>query len=241
MTLTILDTETDFDREAAARVTKQVLIKPDSLLGLVTGNTPINIYNWMVKFHKELGIDYSRAKTCNVDEYAGIAAADRQSCRYRIDQQLLKQINIKYENTYVPDGMTQPQENELKTFKEKVESFGGVDLQILSIGTNGHIAFNEPLTPFDSTYYIAPISQGTIEAKAAMFGGPENVPRYGLTMGIRDIMAARKIMLVAKGSSKAPVIKKILSGIVSTEVPASVVLLHPNLEIIIDRLAAADL
>ena len=240
MTYTVLDTETDFDREVALRVTKQVLLKPDSLIGLATGTTPLNIFDWLIKMHKELGIDYSRAKTCNLDEYVGIAAGDPQSCRYRIDQQLLKKINIKYENTYVPNGMTQPIEAELKTFKEKVESFGGIDLQILSIGTNGHIAFNEPGTPFDTTYRIAPIAQSTIDAKASMFGEPEKVPRFGITMGIRDIMAVRKILLVAKGNNKAPVIKKILNGELTIDVPATVVLLHPNVEIIVDREAAGS-
>ena len=238
MTLTILDNEADFDREVALRVSKQVLMKPDSLLGLATGNTTLNIFTWMIKHHKELGIDYSKAKTCNLDEYIGIAASDSRSCRYRIDQSLLKHINIKYENTYVPNGLTQPPEAELKVFRETVEAFGGIDLQILSIGTNGHIAFNEPGTPFDSTYRIAPISENTVEAKKGLFGGRESVPRFGLSMGIRDIMAAKKILLVAKGSSKAPVIKKILSGVITTDIPASVVLLHPNLEIILDPQAA---
>ena len=238
MTLTVLDTEADFDREVAMRVTKQVLIKPESLLGLATGSTPLNIFDWIIKFHKELGIDYSKVKTCNLDEYVGVAASAKESCRYRIDEQLLKKINIRYENTYVPNGMTQPIEAELKAFKEKVEGFGGIDLQILTIGTNGHIAFNEPGTPFDTTYRIAPISQSTIDAKASMFGGPEKVPRFGITMGIRDIMAARKILLVAKGRSKAPVIKKILSGELTIDVPATVVLLHPNVEIIVDREAS---
>jgi glucosamine-6-phosphate deaminase len=238
MTLTILDTENDFDREAAMRVTRQILIKPDSLIGLATGNTTLNIYGWMVKFHKELGIDYSRAKTCNLDEYVGIAADDSRGCRYRIDQTLLKHINIKYENTYVPNGLTQPPEKELEVFRKTVEGFGGIDLQVLSIGANGHIAFNEPGTPFDSTYRIAPISQNTVEDKARLFGGPDKVPRHGLSMGIRDIMSARKIMLVAKGSAKAPIIQKIMSGVMTTDVPATVLLLHPDLEIVVDRQAA---
>ena len=239
MTLTILDTESDFDREVAVRATKQVLLKPDSLIGLATGNTTLNIFSWMIKFHRELGIDYSKAKTCNLDEYVGVAANDSRSCRYRVNQSLLSHINIKYDNTYVPNGLTQPPEQELKVFKETVEGFGGIDLQILSIGENGHIAFNEPGTPFDTTYRIAPIAQSTVEAKADLFGGRESVPRYGLTMGIRDIMAARKIILVAKGSNKAPIMKKVLNGVLTTDVPASVLLLHPNLEIVIDRLAAA--
>ena len=238
MTVKILEAENDFDREAASRVTAQILLKPDSLIGLATGTTTLNLFDWMVKFHKEFAVDYSRVKTCNLDEYVGLAPEDKRSCRYRIDQSLLKRVNIRYENTYVPNGITEPPEQELRVFKETVEKFGGMDLLILSIGENGHIAFNEPGTPFDSTYRIAPIAQSTIEAKAAFFGGQENVPRYGLTMGIRDIMMARKILLVAKGSNKAQIIKNILSGVLTVENPASVLILHPNLEIVIDRQAA---
>ena len=238
MKITIMDTETDFDREAAVRVTRQVLLKPDSLIGLATGTTTLNLFDWMVKFHKELSVDYSNVKTCNLDEYAGLAPDDKRSCRYRIDQSLLKRVNIKYENTYVPNGMTEPPELELEVFRKTVEKFGGMDLLILSVGENGHIAFNEPGTPFDTTYRIAPIAQSTIEAKAVFFGGQENVPRYGLTMGIRDIMMARKILLVAKGGNKAQIMKKIMSGVITVDNPASVLLLHPNLEIIVDQQAA---
>ena len=234
MNITIKETEADFDREAAARMSAQVLQKPDSLLGLATGNTTLNIFECMVKLHKELGIDYSKVKTSNVDEYVGVAAEDPRSCRCRIDQSLLKQVNLKYENTYVPNGMAKP-EDELIVFKKKIEDFGGFDLVLLSIGENGHIAFNEPGTPFDSTYWIAPISDSTIKAKAAPFGGEDRVPKFGITMGIRDIMMARKILLVAKGKSKAPVIQKILSGKLTVENPSSVLILHPNLEILVDR------
>jgi len=240
MKLTVLESEQDFDREVAARVSKQILVKPDSLIGLATGDTTVNLYNWIVRFHKELGIDYSSAKTCNLDEYVGVAADDKHSCRYRIDESLLKQINIKYENTYVPNGLVEPPELELKVFKETVERFGGIDLQILSIGTNGHIAFNEPGTPFDSTYHITSISESTIEAKSAMFGGREKVPRYGITMGIKDIMAAKKILLVAKGSRKASIIRKTMRGVLTVDVPSSVLLLHPDVELIVDREAAKE-
>ena len=239
MKLTIMETEEAFDREAAMRVSRQVLINPESLIGLATGDTTKNIYAWMVKLHKELEIDYSRIKTCNLDEYVGVSGSNCSSCRYRIKESLLDHINIKPENGYVPNGLCEPSEAELGIFKERVEGFGGFDFILLGVGNNGHIAFNEPGTPFNTTYRIAPISQGTQKDKSGLFGGDVYVPKYGITMGIRDIMAAKKILLVAKGSNKATIIKKIFTGDVSVDVPASVITLHPNAEILIDRLAAA--
>ena len=239
MNLTITETETDFEREAAMRISKQVLLKPDSVIGLATGNTTNNIYEWMIKLHRELDIDYSGVKTCNLDEYVGVSGDDRCSCRYRIKEGLLKHINIKMENTYVPNGLKEPIDQELKIFEETVERFGGIDLMLLGVGDNGHIAFNEPGTPFNSIYRIAPISQSTIEAKSKMFGGRDKVPAYGISMGIRNIMVSRKILLVAKGLHKAAVIKKIMDGDVSVDVPASVLMLHPDVEILIDRSAAS--
>jgi len=237
--LSVAETETDVDREAALRVSRQVLLKPDSLIGLATGDTTVGMYHWMVRLHKELAIDYSGVKTCNLDEYVGVAESDKSSCRYRIHKDLLSHINIKPENTYVPNGLCEPPEQELQTFRETVERFGGVDLQIVGVGSNGHIAFNEPGTPFNSTYHIVPIAQSTIEAKSKMFGGRDKVPTHGISMGIRDIMSSRKILLIAKGAHKAPIIEKIINGDICMDVPASVLRLHPDVEIVIDRSAAS--
>ena len=241
MELIVVETELEFARTAAAEVSRQVIVKPESLIGLATGNTTIDIFNWMVRLHEELGIDYSRCKTCNLDEYAGVAPEAPASCRYRINEQLLGKININIENTYVPNGLCAPPEKELDVFRETVERFGGIDLQVLSIGGNGHIAFNEPGTPFESTYRIAPISDSTIRAKASLFGGEDKVPRYGITMGIKDICLAKKILLVAKGRHKAEAISKVVNGPLTEDIPATVLMLHPNLTIIVDRAAASKI
>ena len=239
MKIIITENTEAFDSEGALFFTRQVLKKPDTTFGIATGDTTYNIYALAARLHKELAVDYSHSKTCNLDEYVGVSAKDKWSCRFRIDEVLLEKINIKPENTYVPNGLCDPPERELSIFKEKIESFGGIDLLILGIGVNGHIGFNEPGTLFDSGFHIAPISAETRTAKAALFGGPEKVPKFGISMGIRDIMMAREILLVAKGRSKAEAIRSIVHGPMTTDVPASVVRVHPNLVILIDKDAAS--
>ncbi len=239
MRLIIKKTEHEVDVACAMQVAAQVTLKPNSTIGLATGNTTIGIHDEMVRAHTDFGVDYSRVKTCNLDEYVGLDAKLPSSCRYRINKGLLERINIKMENTYVPNGLTEPIENEMKTFAETVERFGGIDLQVLSIGSNGHIAFNEPGTPFESGIHLAPISQSTVKAKAELFGGEQNVPKYGISVGLRDIMMMKKILLVAKGKDKADAIFKTLAGPITTDVPSSELQLHRDLIVIIDEAAAS--
>jgi glucosamine-6-phosphate deaminase len=237
--LITIETSQSFDREAALFFTRQALKKPDSFFALATGDTTKNMYTLIANLHGELGVDYSGCKTCNLDEYVGLAKDDKRSCSYRINEVLLSKINIKMENTYVPNGLCGPPEKELEVFRDTIRRFGGIDLLILGIGNNGHIGFNEPGTPFDSTFRIAPISQNTQKDKSKMFGGEDNVPQFGITMGIRDIMMAREILLLAKGKNKADVIRQIVQGPLTEDVPATVVRLHPGLTIIIDGEAAS--
>lgn len=241
MNLWIADSAEAADREAALRITKQVLQKPDSLIGLATGDTTAPLFDWVVKLHEQLGVDYSQVRTCNLDEYVGVAAQAPESCRFRINERLLSRINIRMENTYVPDGMAASPQKELEHFQSLVRRWGGIDFQVLGVGSNGHIAFNEPGTPFESTYRLAPISDGTKKAKAAMFGGEQNVPHTGISMGIRDIMMARRILLVAKGKHKAAAIRSAVHGPLTTEAPASILMMHPCVDVVIDREAASML
>ena len=241
MRLIIKETADEFHREAAMHVTRQVLRKPDSTIGLATGNTTVGIHDWMIRFHNELSVDYSLCKTCNLDEYIGVSPDDPAGCRFRIDDGLLKHLNIKPENTYVPDGLRSPPELEADVFRDKVNAFGGIDLQIIAVGQNGHIAFNEPGTPFDSTYRIVDIPQSTVNTRAGIFGGEDKVPRLGITMGIKDIMMSGSVLLVASGSGKAEMVQRILNGPVTEDVPATVLRLHPDVTFIIDRQAASAL
>lgn len=239
MKIIIKEDAAAFDREAALALSRQALLKPDTTFGLATGDTTKNIFTLTAELHRELGVDYSLCKTVNLDEYVGVSGDDKRSCRWRINDTLLDKINIKPENTYVPDGLASPAEKELEVFKGKLELFGGIDLLVLGIGTNGHIGFNEPGTPFDSGLRLAPISEKTRRDKAALFGGEDKVPKFGISMGIRDIMMARTILLVAKGRSKAEVIRRIVNGPMDTDVPATVVRIHPELVILTDKEAAS--
>ncbi|MCL2819550.1 MAG: glucosamine-6-phosphate deaminase [Oscillospiraceae bacterium] len=231
----------EFNRKAAMQVSKQVIVKPDSTIGLATGNTTKGIHEQVVRQHSELPVDYSLAKTCNLDEYIGAAPDNPASCSYRIQNELLSHINICPENTYIPNGMSSPPELELDVFKNKIKSFGGIDLQVIAIGENGHIAFNEPGTPFESSFHIVPIPQSTAAARAVLFGGEEKVPKFGITVGIRDIMMSKKILLVASGKTKAEMVKNVVNGPVTEDVPASVLRLHPNVIFIVDSEAAAKM
>ena len=239
MTIIIKENPQAFDLEGALFFTRQALKKPDTTFGIATGETTRNMYALVAELHKKLKVDYSLCKTCNLDEYVGIAANDKRSCCYRINELLLHQINIKPENTYIPNGLSEPPEKELDTFREKIAHFGGMDFLILGIGTNGHIAFNEPGTPFDSSCHITPISEKTRKDKAFFFGGLDQVPAFGITMGIRDIMMAREILVVAKGSDKAEVIRRIVREPMTMDVPASVLRIHPALTMLIDKDAAS--
>jgi glucosamine-6-phosphate deaminase len=232
---------TEVDRLAAALVSRQVIAKPNCVLGLATGKTTEGLHREMVKGCHSLGIDYSQVATFNLDEYVGLAPDDPTSCRARINQDLLTKINIRLENTFVPDGMAKSLEQECREYERKIARHGGIDLQILSIGENGHIAFNEPGTHFGTKMRIAEISASTVEAKKGLFGTADNVPTHGITMGIRNIMQAKQILLIAKGRHKAEIIQKALFGPITERVPASVLQLHPFLTVVLDAEAAGRL
>ncbi|MFC4601199.1 glucosamine-6-phosphate deaminase [Cohnella hongkongensis] len=229
----------EVDRSAAVAVSRQVLRKPDCVLGLATGNTTEGLFRRMVELHRELDLDYSRVTTFNLDEYVGLAPTDPISCRARVKQSLLQGLNIRDENVFVPNGIARSLEQECKDYEASIRARGGIDLQILSIGENGHIAFNEPGTAFETTMRVADIADTTIRAKAELFGSVDKVARQGITMGIRNIMMAKRIMLVVKGSHKAKIAERALFGAVTPNVPASVLQLHPFVTVYMDEEAAA--
>ncbi|MCR2822979.1 glucosamine-6-phosphate deaminase [Lederbergia panacisoli] len=230
----------EVDRFAALFVSRMVITKPDLVLGLATGNTTEGLHRELVQLHLNAGIDYSKVSTFNLDEYIGLAPDDPTSCRARINQDLLKQININMKNTFVPDGLADSPEKECEDYEKKITQLGGIDLQILSIGENGHIAFNEPGTPFGTMMRIAEISASTVKAKTELFGSADNVPAQGITMGIRNIMHAKQILLIAKGKHKADIMQQALFGPVTERVPASVLQLHPYLTVVVDADAGSN-
>jgi glucosamine-6-phosphate deaminase len=229
------------DLAAAHEVVKHVRIKPDSVLGLATGNTTIGLHKAVVKLHKECCISFSNVVTFNVDEYVGVPPDHPASCRVRIFEQLLDCIDVRKENCHLPDGNAEDLNLAARQYENLVAAAGGIDLQILSVGPNGHIGFNEPGTPFESRSHVAEISSRSLEVKSGFYRETGFHPRKAITLGIRNIMNARKILFVAKGSEKSAIVRKALLGPVTPEVPASVLQLHPNVLILLDSLAAASL
>jgi glucosamine-6-phosphate deaminase len=227
-----------FDRYVAQIFARQVLCKKDSTLCLATGDTTKNIFAELVRLKEELQIDFSQVRAINMDEYARVAREDPASCYYRIFHSLYKPLGIAENRFYVPLARLEDAEAECAHFAKVLNDFGGIDLMLLSIGQNGHIAFNEPGTLFNTDIHIASLSESTFKAKAELFGGADKVPRYGLTMGIRTVMHARRIALAAKGAHKRGIMKSVMEGPVTEAIPASVLQLHPNIITVLDEEAA---
>lgn len=222
------------------QITEAVRIKPDLVLGLATGSTPVGIYSRMVKDHQTNGTDYKKITTFNLDEYEGLEGSHPGSYRYFMNDKLFDHLNIDIQNTHVPSG-TGNLESACKQYEKAIENAGGIDIQLLGIGINGHIAFNEPGTSFETETHIATLTEETIKANAKFFGEGQQVPLRAVTMGIRSILKAKKIILVALGKEKAEAIQKMVRGPVTELHPASVLQRHPNVTLYLDEEAASYL
>ena len=217
----------------------QVTLKPDSVLGLATGSTPVGMYQELVQMYQEGRIDFSHVRTVNLDEYAGLSGDNDQSYRYFMNHNLFDHININKENTNVPNGTAADLQAECERYEQVVADMGGVDIQLLGIGNNGHIAFNEPCGEFPEKTHVVDLTQNTIEANARFFESMDDVPKKALTMGIGTIMKAKKIVLMANGPKKAQTIYDTVYGPITPEVPASVLRLHLDVTIFVDEQAGA--
>lgn len=222
----------DLSRKAANIISAQVILKPNSVLGLATGSTPIGTYKQLIDWYEKGDIDFSLARSVNLDEYVGINSDNEQSYRYFMDKHLFSHINIKEENTYVPNGKAVDLQEECKVYDALIQKVGGIDMQLLGIGHNGHIGFNEPDQAFEKTTHIVELGETTINANARFFDSIEEVPRKAITMGIKSIMQAQKILLIANGKDKEEIINKALNGPVTPAIPASILQLHPDLTVI---------
>lgn len=222
----------DLSRKAANIISAQVILKPNSVLGLATGSTPIGTYKQLIEWYEKGDIDFSVARSVNLDEYVGINSDNEQSYRYFMDTHLFSHINIKRENTYVPNGKAVDLQEECKVYDDLIQKVGGIDMQLLGIGHNGHIGFNEPDQAFEKTTHIVELGDTTISANARFFDSIEEVPRKAITMGIKSIMQAQKILLIANGKDKEEIINKALNGPVTPAIPASILQLHPDLTVI---------
>ena len=220
-------------------VAGQLYVKPNSVLGLATGSTPEGLYRNLVKVHENLGLDFSEVTTFNLDEYYGLARENPQSYHYFMQKHLFSKVNINPANIFIPNGMTKDLERECRNYDALINAKGNIDLQILGIGKNAHIGFNEPDIKFEATTHLVRLDDETIEANARFFNSVEDVPQYAISMGIKNIMLAKKIILLASGRNKAEAIHKTILGSVRPDAPASILQLHQDVVIILDREAAA--
>ncbi len=224
-------------RKAAAVIAAQVINKPDCVLGLATGSTPIGTYKRLIEMYNDGDLDFAEVKTANLDEYRGLTRDNDQSYYYFMFDNLFKDININIENTNIPDGTEPDAEKECARYEKVVAELGGVDLQLLGLGHNGHIGFNEPADHFVKTTQCVDLQESTIEANKRFFEDKDQVPRQAYTMGIGTIMSAKKILLIVSGEDKADILEKVICGPVTPQVPASILQMHPDVTIVADEAA----
>ncbi|AEM78550.1 MULTISPECIES: glucosamine-6-phosphate deaminase [Thermoanaerobacter] len=229
----------EMSKKAAEIVKKQIKEKHNTVLGLATGSTPLGMYKHLIEMYKRGEIDFSNVITFNLDEYIGLSPDHPQSYHYFMFHNFFNHINIKKENVHIPNGIAEDLEEECRKYEEEIEKAGGIDLQILGIGVNGHIGFNEPEESIETKTHVVTLTEDTINANKRFFKSAEEVPRKAITMGLGSIMKAKKIVLLASGKNKAEAIKETIKGQLTTKVPATVLALHPDVIIIIDKEAAS--
>ena len=219
--------------KAAARIIADVLrAKPDCVLGLATGSSPIGTYDELSRMHREEGLSFARCTTVNLDEYRGLAGTHPQSYRYFMNEHLFSRVDIRLDHTFVPNGTAPDTAAECAAYDARLESFGGSDLQLLGIGPDGHIGFNEPADVFTKGTHVVDLAPSTVEANARFFDSAADVPRQALTMGMGGIMGARKILLVASGAAKKAVLDAAMNGPISPRLPASLLQLHRDVTVL---------
>ncbi len=218
--------------KAAGIIASQIQLKPNCVLGLATGSTPIGTYKNLVKWYNEGLLDFSKVTSVNLDEYYGLTGDNDQSYRYFMNDNLFNHVNIDKNKTYVPCGTCEDVEAECTAYDNLVESLGGTDIQLLGIGHDGHIGFNEPDDCFTAPTHRVELDPQTIEANARFFASIDDVPRSAITMGMKSIMCAKKVLLIASGKDKQEILKKSLYGPITPSVPASILQVHPDLTVI---------
>ena len=231
----------EMSRKAANLISAQILLKPDCVLGLATGSTPIGIYDQLVEWYKKGDLDFSTVKTVTLDEYKGLTRDNEQSYYYFMHHHLFDRVNIDEENTHVPNGKVENGDEECLRYEALIKSMGGVDLQLLGLGRNGHIGFNEPAADFPKITHCVDLTESTIEANKRFFASADEVPRQAYTMGIGTIMKADKILVVANGEDKADAVAAMVQGKINPEVPASILQLHNNVILVADEAALSKL
>lgn len=228
----------ELSKVAAREMAEVIKNNPSAILGLATGGSPIGMYKELIRMNKDGEIDFSTVTTVNLDEYVGLSGDHPQSYRYFMNDNLFNHINIDKKNTYVPNGLAKDVEEECKNYDSKIAQLGGTDVQLLGIGNNGHIAFNEPDEALVSGTHLTNLTEDTIRANARFFDSIDEVPKTALTMGLGGIMKSKKIIVIASGESKAEAVKAMVNGKISTNMPASMLQMHRDVVVIVDEEAA---
>ncbi len=230
----------EMSEEALRVVLDVVREKPDAVLGLATGSTPLGLYAKMAEDHRENGTSYAQCRAVNLDEYVGLDISSDQSYVYFMRENLFKHIDIKPENTHIANGKADDKDAECARYNALLDELRQ-DIQVLGIGSNGHIAFNEPGTAFDSVTHIVDLTESTIKDNSRLFNSIDEVPRQAFTMGLQNIMNAKKILILANGAGKAYAIRELVKGEIREEIPASILRNHPDCILICDEAAGKDI
>lgn len=226
---------------AANEIIKLINEKPNCVLGLATGSTPLGTYKNLIDSYNKNKVDFSNVISFNLDEYLGLDSTHPQSYRCFMDNNLFNHINIKKENTHIPNGTASDIKSECLNYDKSIKNIGNIDLQLLGIGSNGHIGFNEPSCYLISETHVTDLQEKTIKANSRFFNSIDEVPKRAITMGLHSIMSAKKIILLASGENKSDIIHSLVKGKITTHIPASVLLLHKNVTVILDELAASKI
>ncbi len=241
MEVDISRTYEELSRKAAAVIADVLNAKPNAVLGLATGSSPLGLYRELIRMHRDEGLNFSQVTTFNLDEYVGLPGTHEQSYHYFMHENLFQHVNIPRENIHIPSGTTRNYRAFCEWYESRIKSCGGIDVQVLGIGSDGHIAFNEPTSSLTSRTRLKTLARQTIEDNARFFDRIEDVPTYAITMGVGTILEARKLVLVANGKNKADAVAKMVEGPVTSMITASALQMHSDAKVFLDEAAAAQL
>lgn len=231
----------EMSRQGANIISAQIIMKPNCVLGLATGSSPEGIYAQLVEWYNKGDVDFSEVTSVNLDEYRGLDKDNDQSYYYFMHKHLFDKVNINPDNTYLPNGIAKDPDEECVRYEKLIRFFGGADLQLLGIGRNGHIGFNEPSDSFDKTVHCVDLLESTIDANKRFFASADDVPKQAYSMGIGTILSAKKILLVASGEEKAEAVRASVLGPITPQVPGSILQLHPDVTLVADEAALSKM
>jgi len=241
MRVLIVKNYDEMSKEAGKIVKNRLEQKPDLVLGLATGSTPLGLYQELIRMHKEDSVSFAKVRTFNLDEYLGLKPDNDQSYHYFMFENLFKHIDIPRENIYIPDGQTKDPEKFCQWYEDEIEKAGGLDLQVVGIGRDGHVGFNEPGSSLASRTRVKTLDEETIKDNSRFFAKPEDVPHFAITMGVGTILESKEILFLANSAGKSEIVARAIEGPVTSQVTASILQIHPKAIAILDEAAAADL